>query len=1214
MNLNRLVLPAGESGFAENPDVPGGVRKVSSQLSGPVHCLKTQRTGMLVEREGASYYCIENIQLLPEFMMSLTSASDYWMFVSSYGALTAGRKDPDGALFPYYSADKLLDMRHVTGPLSIFRIESSEGLSNWAPFAESCEPSSAIRRNLYKNPLGNRLIFEEINSDLGLAFEYQWTLSAKFGLVRNCRLRNFGVQDCALELLDGLQNILPPALDHHFQLRFSNLVDAYKRTEQLPLTGLGLFYLNSIPTDRAEPSEGLRANVVWQSGLEASQILLSTRQLSAFRAGKPVVSEHDVRGQRGAYLVASRLQLASGATIAWDVVACVDLDQTDVINLNQLIVSGPPAMEAVRFDLAEGEAKLTAMISAADGKQIGGDLLRCNRHQSNVLFNIMRGGIPVDGYALDKVDFLRHVKIFNAGVFANRQDFLTALPDDLCLDELLNHLKQLDDPDLLRLGLDYLPLTFSRRHGDPTRPWNLFSISTLRADGSENLDYQGNWRDIFQNWEALALAYPRFVENMVFRFLNASTVDGYNPYRITKDGFEWEAPDPADPWANIGYWGDHQVIYLLKLLEWSHDFTPLRLNQWLNVPVCTYAQVPYRIRSYEEMIQNPQSTIDFDFELAARIDERVANCGTDGKLLRNKRDELCRVTLIEKLLVPILAKMTNFVPGGGIWLNTQRPEWNDANNALVGKGLSVVTVCHLRRYFEFLANWFRSSELDSITMSREVIALMTEIGQVLTNHSEQLIGDALTNENRRWIVDQLSQAGSRFRRMIYDSGLSGETSSLPMFKCIEFLEHCLAAMDQTIQMNRRADGLYHAYNLLDWSPAGNESRPSLAVQHLYKMLEGQVAVLSSGVLSPVEALTVLDALRASALYRADQNSYLLYPDRELPTFLTKNQLPIEMIQSSQLLQQLLSDQDDSLIRKDVNGNFHFPGQLRNAADVTARLELLAQQPRYADLVAQETGLVRRLYEQVFDHQSFTGRSGTFFGYEGLGSIYWHMVSKLALAINENVLAAQASSAAPEIVERLVAHYQRVRDGIALDKSPSEYGAFPTDPYSHTPRHAGAQQPGMTGQVKEDILSRFSELGIRIQAGVLSFDPFLFEAREWTHQATELKFTNRSGQSVRLPVEAGSFAFTFCQTPIVYHQADSQWIRILTDQGTSERSGTQLTAEETSRLFDRDGSLLKIEVGFPPVEARIFNHQLAKHNHIRQLNQNLSGEHDDQTAP
>ncbi|MCC5021732.1 MAG: hypothetical protein J6386_02535 [Candidatus Synoicihabitans palmerolidicus] len=30
-------------------------------------------------------------------------------------------------------------------------------------------------------------------------------------------------------------------------------------------------------------------------------------------------------------------------------------------------------------------------------------------------------------------------------------------------------------------------------------------------------------------------------------------------------------------------------------------------------------------------------------------------------------------------------------------MNTQRPEWNDANNALVGYGVSVVTLAYLRR-------------------------------------------------------------------------------------------------------------------------------------------------------------------------------------------------------------------------------------------------------------------------------------------------------------------------------------------------------------------------------------------------------------------------------------------------------------------------------------------------------------------------------------
>ena len=126
--------------------------------------------------------------------------------------------------------------------------------------------------------------------------------------------------------------------------------------------------------------------------------------------------------------------------------------------------------------------------------------------------------------------------------------------------------------DLQRLTYEYLPLTFSRRHGDPSRPWNKFSIHIAHPDGSQRLDYQGNWRDIFQNWEALAHAYPRFIVGMIHKFLNATTFDGYNPYRVTKGGFDWETIEPDDPWSYIGYWGDHQIIYLLKFLEFLSSF------------------------------------------------------------------------------------------------------------------------------------------------------------------------------------------------------------------------------------------------------------------------------------------------------------------------------------------------------------------------------------------------------------------------------------------------------------------------------------------------------------------------------------------------------------------------------------------------------------------------------------------------------------------
>ena len=74
-----------------------------------------------------------------------------------------------------------------------------------------------------------------------------------------------------------------------------------------------------------------------------------------------------------------------------------------------------------------------------------------------------------------------------------------------------------------------------------------------------------------------------------------------------------------------------------------------------------------------------------------------------------------------------------------------------------------------------------------------------------------------------------------------------------------------------------------------------------------------------------------------------------------------------------------------------------------------------------------------IYEEVFNHQAFTGRSGTFFGYEGLGSIYWHMVSKLLLAVQECCFKAIERGEKQEFVDRLVEHYYAIQQELALEK-------------------------------------------------------------------------------------------------------------------------------------------------------------------------------------
>ncbi len=1124
-------------------------------------------SGFLAEIDGEPCYCVANHDAMAPFFMSLVSDSDHWLFISSNGALTAGRRDPDNALFPYYTDDRIHDSQDQTGSKTLLRITRGGQTWLWEPFSQRMEGLYRVTRNLCKSVYGNKILFEEINHDLGLTFRYEWMNSERFGFVRRAALSNQGTEAISAEVVDGIENVLPWGVERRFQVEYSTLVDGYKRTELLAGTGLALFRLSSVPVDKPEPSEALRVNLAWSTGLEPARRLLSTAQLRAFRHGETVQEETDIRGRRGAYLLNATFPLEPGARKDWLVVAELDQDATRVVALNQRLASGADLMPEVLEDVARGTRNLMRLVASADGLQTTGDHLNTWRHFSNTLFNLLRGGVPEDGYGITRADLRLFLEESNKGVAQRHGAFLDALPERLAHGDLMARVAALGDPDLERLTREYLPLTFSRRHGDPSRPWNAFSIKVKDEQGRKLLTYEGNWRDIFQNWEALGYSYPDYLESMVFKFLDCSTVEGYNPYRLLRAGFDWEVSDPHDPWSFIGYWGDHQVIYLLKLLEASRRFHPGRLAELLGRRVFTYANVPYRLKTYEAMLADPHSTIDFDADLHQQTLDRAATLGADGLAVWDAQGPV-RANLTEKLLVVALSKLTSYIPGAGIWMNTQRPEWNDANNALVGYGVSMVTLCYLRRYLAFCEELFGEAPAPSQEVAGELAELLEVVARVLEQHAPPT-DRAFTDAERRLILDPLGQAGSSYRTKVYASGFTAPRTLVSRERLEAFCAVALAHIDHAIRANRRSDGLYHAYNVMKLTGDGIE------VRGLHEMLEGQVAVLSSGALSAEESVAVLDALRASALYRPDQASYLLYPDHPLPHFLEKNTLPAAALADSALLRALLAAGDERLASRDVAGHVHFNPAFRNAEGLRLALEDLKAGPHRSLVVADETRLLE-LYEEVFDHRSFTGRSGTFYKYEGLGCVYWHMVSKLLLAVDE--VMRQAARHDAGALPRLQRHYQAIREGLGVHKSPALHGAIPTDPYSHTTGFAGAQQPGMTGQVKEDLLSRMSEVGVRVAQGRIIFQPWAVSTAEFLQEPATFRHVDLAGQPRMLALEAGTFAFTFCQVPVVVHRAGPAGLRITRqDSASSARPELALDASTSRLIFSRSGEIHRLDV-------------------------------------
>jgi hypothetical protein len=1127
--------------------------------------------GRQITLNGEDFYQIANYDRMRPFFMTLVSGSDHWMFISSTGALTAGRGNPDLALFPYLTDDKVHDSADITGSKTLLRVRQHGRDYLWEPLSDRCRGVYRIQRCLYKSCHGNKLRFEEHNADLGLTFRYEWSNSHRFGFVRRAWLENSGPGTAHVTLLDGIQNLMPCGAGSRFQLEYGTLLDAYKKNELVPETGLGLFTLSAVPVDRPEPAEALRATTVWSCGLRPRAILLSSVQVQRFRNGLPLAQETDVRAERGAYLMCAELRLRPGQTADWWTVADVNRGPADVVELNRLLRSPAGLRRLVQADVARGTQELERIVCAADGVQRTAEPLHNARHFANGLFNVMRGGIFMDGYTLEANDLRAFVAQANRAVAARHARFFRRLKPGTTCSQMVSLAAATGDRQLERVCREYLPLTFSRRHGDPSRPWNRFSIATRDANGRRILNYEGNWRDLFQNWEALAVSFPGFAGAMICKFVNASTADGYNPYRVTRDGIDWEVVDPHDPWSFIGYWGDHQIIYLLKLLEILQRHEPAALQAFLTREVFSYANVPYRIKPYEALLRDPKDTVAFDRRAEDLVQQRVKAVGADGKLAWDRHGVVRLVNLTEKLLVPLLAKLSNFIPGAGIWLNTQRPEWNDANNALVGNGVSMVTLYYLRRHLAFLTQLFQPLADTNIAISREVSRLLLAVDTVLKRHRPLLQG-AITDRRRKLVLDDLGRAGSLYREVIYRHGFSGRKDSVRVRALLDFFRQTQDWIDHTIAANRRSDGLYEAYNLICL-----DRTSAIRVRRLYLMLEGQVAALSSGRLSPEQSLALLTGLRHSALFRSDQHSYLLYPDRPLPRFLEKNNLPRRALAKSVLLRTLVADGNRLLVERDSRGGLHFNGSIRNAGDVRQRLAQLAA-AGYASLVRRDTPLVLEVFEEVFNHQAFTGRSGTFFGYEGLGCIYWHMVSKLLLAAQEAFFRAADSGASPAILKQLAACYYDIRAGIGDAKPPEVYGAFPMDPYSHTPGHTGARQPGLTGQVKEDILCRWGELGVFVQSAQLCFRPLLLRREEFLSGPADFEYWDVSGPARRLRLKPGSLAFTYCQTPVIYQLGQKDSLTVWFPDGSRRQQDVLRLDPDTSRLvFERSGRINRIVV-------------------------------------
>ncbi len=364
---------------------------------------------------------------------------------------------------------------------------------------------------------------------------------------------------------------------------------------------------------------------------------------------------------------------------------------------------------------------------------------------------------------------------------------------------------------------------------------------------------------------------------------------------------------------------------------------------------------------------------------------------------------------------------------------------------------------------------------------------------------------------------------------------------------LEFLRLSQMYIDYTIKKNKRKDGLYHSYNIM--YPQKDE------IGHLKEMLEGQVAIIGCDYLSQRETTELLQKMEKSKLYSKKDKTYYRYPVVYTSSFVDKNIIPREFAVKSRLIQKLVKNNNEELVKIDCNKKIHFNEKLNSYEKFKSALETLTQNQAYKELVMIEEEELLKCYREVFNE--LTDITIKFSEYEGIETLLLNIWEKIITAKNK---------------DDFKTAYRTIRSGLGFKKTPKEWCSFPQNAYSHTSFERVIEQLG------EKNIMRFAELGIIVKDSRISFCPNLIDDSEFLSEKTEFEFIRIDNERELVSLDKDMLAFTFCQTPVIYQKSDKNEIFVLyTNAESVTVKGNTLPEDISKSVFMRENKVDSIRV-------------------------------------
>lgn len=442
---------------------------------------------------------------------------------------------------------------------------------------------------------------------------------------------------------------------------------------------------------------------------------------------------------------------------------------------------------------------------------------------------------------------------------------------------------------------------YSRKHGDPEREYNYFSLGKeYYAQGN------GNYRDVNQNRRCDVLFAPEMGDHNIRIFFDLIQTDGYNPLVLTPATYRLP-PEKAEEFAKgypslldilsgdftpgqiamaaqaagiphiqsftakvicashsepnadfgEGYWCDHWT-YNLDLIETYLSVYPEEKQQLLfGENTCRWYDTKVLVNPRQKRYVMTENGLRQYYAL----DEQPKK--TNRKWMRTADGQEARSSVMEKLLLLCAMKTATLDAAGmGVEMEGGRPGWYDALNGLPGLfGSSMAETCELARLLRFTADALDQNPSHRIELYDEVAELIDSVADILHN---------VTDPFERW--DRMNTLKERYREVTM-YGFRGKRQYLAWFNLSERIRTMEKAVSEGIEKAKAMNGgLLPTYFIFTAKEVQDNLPLSFIPTPLPLFLEGPVRYLKLP-LSRQEKEHLARQVRQSGLYDQKLHMY-----------------------------------------------------------------------------------------------------------------------------------------------------------------------------------------------------------------------------------------------------------------------------------------------------------------------------------------------------